>query len=103
MVQEILSRSCIWQAHCYPVRSCPRRVCPAGRGYTSDGQLYARRITRESGHQRDLMTLDRKTGRWIFKRQLPEAPGILLGAEGKDLVFAANVTGPYRVIWISAE
>lgn len=75
-----------------------------GRAFTSDGQLYARNITRQPGHQLDLVALDRKTGSWTFKRQLPEGSGFLLGADGRDLVFAPSTIGPYRVVWIpSAE
>jgi hypothetical protein len=70
------------------------------RAYTSDGQLYSRMITHKPGRQLDLVALDPKTGSWVFKRQLPERPGLLLGADGKDLVFATSTIGPYRVVWL---
>ena len=73
-----------------------------GRAYTSDGKLYARILTRASGQQRRLSVLDTKTGKWsAVSTGLPRDAGLLLGADGKHLVFLTGMN--YRLLWVAVE
>jgi hypothetical protein len=61
-----------------------------GRAFTADGRLYAR-FPGEKRDSLELRVLDTVTGTWTsVADNLPErerAPGLLLGADGNDLVY----------------
>jgi hypothetical protein len=73
-----------------------------GRAFTSDGKLYARILTRQPGQQKRLSVLDTKTGTWAaVSRELPRDAALLLGADGKHLVFTTGTS--YRLLSVAVE
>ena len=60
-----------------------------GRAYTADGRLYARKLDEKKRAR--LFLFDRTSSSWIpVDDDLTVAPGLLLGADGNDLVFAED-------------
>jgi len=75
-----------------------------GYAYTSDGRLFAKRFAKSG--VRELVEFDRNTGAWIAVEDVSAKAGedfqygLLLGAEGNQLVFA---DGPgQRLLWAPA-
>jgi YD repeat-containing protein len=74
-----------------------------GRGFTSDGRLYAQ--FRGTAGIIELRVLDVPSGLWKPARtNLPERmSAFLLGADGKDLVYRINQAGSVHLIWARPE
>lgn len=73
-----------------------------GRAYTSNGKLYGRILTREPGLQQRLSVLDAKSGTWsTVTTELPRDAAMLLGADGKVLVFWTGTNS--TALWVAVE
>jgi YD repeat-containing protein len=74
----------------------PRPPMDGGRAYTASARLYARLYDSEA-KQHYLALLDKDTGKW--SRVEGDVSGLLLGADGDDLVYKAPYSGSVRLLW----
>ena len=72
-----------------------------GFAFTLSGDVYI--VTpRTADRARELLRLNRDAGAWDVMSEYPAARGLLLGAEGDDLVFTAPPTPGFRLQWFRA-